>query len=142
MLRVFLFETKHDAELVSAVQKYITSRVSTSLDEAWDFPIESQRRRNFPSSRDHKQWRGDRLTFQGDDVCSTTDRLRPPIAWTVLWRGTYSNQFGYYIPEAFRRWGYVFWDAERFELMKAESVLERQHKERWRNRDTRMRYPL
>lgn len=37
----------------------------------------------------------------------------PPQAWVILFKNRYSNLFGRYVPDAVRRWGYVFWDASR-----------------------------
>lgn len=47
------------------------------------------------------------MPFEGDK-----ENL-PPLAWVTLWKGTYSNPFGSYIPDSFRDWGYVMWDAGR-----------------------------
>lgn len=83
------------------------------------------RRREAPTERDRKQRRRDPFPFQGD-VESDPDGVYPPLAWTVLWEGTYSNLYGYYVGDEIRSWGYVIWDAPRFEQMGAEAVLRRQ----------------
>lgn len=57
--------------------------------------------------------------------------LRPPLAWTILWKGTYSSLLGYYLPSMCRRWGYVMWDAARIEATGARALLLRQWDERW-----------
>lgn len=47
----------------------------------------------------------------------------PPLAWTLVFGGTYSNIFGEYIPEKFQKWGWVMWDAARLERMGAKDVM-------------------
>ncbi len=57
-----------------------------------------------------QRWR-DPLPFEGDDE-PDTNGLRLPLAWTLIWRGTYSNlralHIGRHLPL-----GYVMWDAAR-----------------------------
>lgn len=47
------------------------------------------------------------LPFQGDGLDL------PPLAWTQIWNCTYSDHIGGFITPTIRRWGYVFWDADR-----------------------------
>ena len=65
------------------------------------------------------------------------DGSQPPLAWTLMWGGTYSNVYGWYIEPDFRRWGYVFWDAARIERTGAEELLLRQVEELWGDEDPR-----
>ncbi|RMZ78575.1 hypothetical protein DV738_g3796, partial [Chaetothyriales sp. CBS 135597] len=57
--------------------------------------------------------------------------LYPPLAWTLIWHGTYSNLYGWYIPDEIRRWGYVMWDAARLERTGGKELLMRQWIEYW-----------
>ena len=95
---------------------------------------QSSRRRQSPSDQDLKQKQRDPFPFPGDD-----ENL-PPLAWTLIWQGTYSNTFGWCIPSDLRSWGYIMWDAARFERIGAKEVLARQWEERWKGGDPRYRY--
>jgi len=94
------------------------------------------RRQERMSDRDRKQLRRDPLPFNGDDE-SDTDGLHPPLAWTLLWGGTYSNLYGDYVQDVIRRWGYVMWDAWRLERTGAKELLMRQWEEDWGDSDPR-----
>ncbi|KAF2148785.1 hypothetical protein K461DRAFT_297284 [Myriangium duriaei CBS 260.36] len=59
--------------------------------------------------------------FTGD-----ADSDGPPFAWTVLWRDTYSDMTGYYIPNTLKDWGYVMWDARRIKETGADELLKKQ----------------
>ncbi|GLA90105.1 hypothetical protein AtubIFM56815_005659 [Aspergillus tubingensis] len=82
---------------------------------AFTHAAQSGRRAIAPSERDKKEERREPLPF----------RAHPPLAWTLLWKGTYSNMLGSYIPDEFHRWGYVMWDAARLERTGAKEVLAR-----------------
>ncbi|ODM18747.1 hypothetical protein SI65_05364 [Aspergillus cristatus] len=86
-----------------------------------------------PTDQDSKQKRRDPLPFQGDN-----EEL-PPLAWTLIWQGTYSNLFGWYIKDELRSWGYIMWDAARLERTGAKEVLHRQWKACWEDVDPRNR---
>lgn len=61
-------------------------------------------------------------TTTAPDVTITTSQMvthvmgscGPPIAWVLLWDGKYCNLYGAYMPDEFRRWGYVMWDERRW----------------------------
>lgn len=74
---------------------------------------------NTPSDRDIKEKRRDPLPFQGDNG------ELPPLSWTLVWQGIYSNRFGWAVKEELdsRFWGYVMWDAMRLERTGAKDVL-------------------
>lgn len=72
------------------------------------------------------------LPFRGD-----RDLDAPPLAWTTIWNDEYSNLYGRYIPDAMRRWGYVFWDAATLEKAGGIELLRRQWEEGWRADDPR-----
>ncbi|POS68905.1 hypothetical protein DHEL01_v212700 [Diaporthe helianthi] len=38
----------------------------------------------------------------------------PPLAWVLMWDGKYCNLYGDYVPDDFRRWGYILWDERRW----------------------------
>ena len=103
----------------------------TLEDEAQD-----ERRRVTPSERDRKQERRDPMPFKGD-VELDADGSHPPLCWTLIWGGTYSNLYGFYIDNAIRHWGYVFLDAARVERTGAKDLLMRQWNKRWENSDPR-----
>jgi hypothetical protein len=74
-----------------------------------------------PSDRRLKQQRLEPMPFPGDIV-----GLHPPLAWTLLWKETYSNTYGLYIiSNDLRSWGYVIWDAARIEGTPVRRVLYR-----------------
>lgn len=106
------------------------------LEEALGETAQFQRRQEGLSKRDQKQQRRELLPFTGERD-PVTDELRPPQAWTLLWRGTYSNLYGYYVQDIIRRWGYVMWDASRLERTGAKEVLARQWEADWGDSDPR-----
>lgn len=80
----------------------------------------------------------DRMTEERAPLLFTRDDLGgPPLAWTLIWAGTYSNLHGWYTSDEMRRWAYVFWDAERMEGWGGRKLLERQWEEFWDGNDPR-----
>lgn len=67
----------------------------------------------------------------------STDTTHPPLAWTLIWEGTYSSLVGYFINDKLRKWGYVMWDAARLEKTGAKEVLKRQWESDWLGQDPR-----
>ncbi|KAK8115552.1 hypothetical protein PG984_012054 [Apiospora sp. TS-2023a] len=71
--------------------------------------------------REEAEERRDPVEFLGDDAASlATDERKgpgsgPPIAWVRLWNGHHSNLYGENVPPSPQRWGYVMWDARRWE---------------------------
>lgn len=82
-------------------------------------------RQTEPSARDALMASAAPLPFLGDGLDG------PPLAWTVIWGGTYSSLIGAYVSDEMRRWAYVFWDADRLEGHGGRGVLERQWGEFW-----------
>ncbi|KAK4198574.1 hypothetical protein QBC40DRAFT_283561 [Triangularia verruculosa] len=82
---------------------------------------------------------GDVLTWQ---VQYDDNDPPPPLAWTLIWGGTYSNLYGYFIPEELARWGYVFWDAQRLEQSGGKELLMRQWEAEWSGSDPREENPF
>jgi len=128
----FVLSIKDHALLVSAMQEHISwPRGHFLEDEALGDTAQSMRRRERLSDQDQKEKRRDPLPFGGDR------ELYPPLAWTLIWRGTYSNLYGYYVEDTIRRWGYIMWDAERLEYAGAKEVLAQQWESSWGNSDPR-----
>ncbi|OJJ87649.1 uncharacterized protein ASPGLDRAFT_63789 [Aspergillus glaucus CBS 516.65] len=94
---------------------------------------QSRRRRLHPTDQDLKQKRRDPLPFQGGN------EEFPPLARTLIWQGTYSNLFGWYIKDDVRSWGYIMWGAARLERTGVKEVLHRQWKACWKDVDPRNR---
>ncbi|KAK4241087.1 hypothetical protein C8A03DRAFT_41485 [Achaetomium macrosporum] len=82
----------------------------------------------------------DPLPFRGDEAVDGEDGS-PPWAWAYIWKDTYSSLYGEFIPDNFRRWGYVVWDYDRLARMAAMEVLgqkwREQHGENWTPEGTR-----
>ena len=70
--------------------------------------------------------------FRGD-----SDPDAPPQAWTTIWKETYSNLYGWYTSDEMRRWGYIFWDADRLAQTGGMELLKRQWEELWDDDDPR-----
>lgn len=115
------------------MQDNISWPLGDFLKHAWGETAQYCRRRNQPLSvRDELQLRREAFPFMGDSE-SSTGALLPPLAWTLMWRGTYSNLYGYYVGDMMRRWGYIMWDAPRLERTGAKEVLARQWEDYWTN---------
>lgn len=80
------------------------------LEETMEFAAQVSRRHGDLNDRDRAEEKGQAMMFAGDDAGA------PPVAWTLLWGGRYSNLFGGYVPDELRRWGYVIWDARRIDV--------------------------
>lgn len=138
LLRHVLLDMKDHEHLVSTMQKHLEWFTGYFLEyEALGDVTQAIRRREAPTERDRKQRQRDPLPFRGD-VESDPEGAHPPLAWTILWGGTYSNLYGYYVRDDIRSWGYVMWDAPRFELMGAEAVLRRQRADHYGEGDPRV----
>lgn len=131
LLRTVLvyLESGGDREtLVNIMQRNIVSfqlrLVDTDVGILCDGRQE-ERRAQAPSRKDELTNERAPLPFQGDCLSG------PPLAWTIIWGGTYCNMIGDYIPDKLRQWGYVFWDADRLEGCGGRDVLRRQWEDRW-----------
>ncbi|KAM0193759.1 hypothetical protein ACHAPA_011050 [Fusarium lateritium] len=113
-----IFQARDHDELVETVAKNIISGDSQWIDMTTDELAQKQRRDRLFSDRDRAQQRRDAMPFKGDK-----ENL-PPLAWVTLWKETYSNLYGSYIPDGFRDWGYVMWDAARLVSSGAVATLE------------------
>ncbi|RDL30361.1 uncharacterized protein BP5553_10239 [Venustampulla echinocandica] len=129
LLYTVFFTVRDHAHLVSTMQEHITWPEGYFLEgDALGETAQLQRRQEWPSSRDQKEQRRDPLPFEGDN---DRDANGPPLAWTLIWQGTYSNLYGHYVEDNIRRWGYVMWDAVRLERTGAKEVLARQWEADW-----------
>ena len=106
------------------------------LEDALGETAQYERRQERLSNRDQKQERRDLLPFKGDSE-EDIDGSHPPLAWTLIWGGTYSNLYGYYVQDVIRRWGYVMWDETRLQLSGVKELLARQWEEDWGDSDPR-----
>ena len=126
---------KDHGHLVATMQANICHPSGHFLeDEALGDTTQYRRRQKRPCERDEKQRRQDPMPFKGDGE-PNEHGPRPPLAWVLMWGETYSNLYGYYVPDTIRRWGYVMWDAARLEQIGAKGVLLQQWDEAWGTTD-------
>ncbi|KAK0701220.1 hypothetical protein B0T21DRAFT_379173 [Apiosordaria backusii] len=116
------------------------------MDGALDTERYHYYRSDNPTERDEKEKKREPMIFVGD-VSTWHDQdgdkdPPPPLAWTLMWGGTYSNLYGSCIPESIARWGYIFWDAERLIRSGGKELLMRQWEEEWSDFDVREQFPL
>jgi hypothetical protein len=93
-LSFVFFDIKDHAKLVSEMQTHIDR--GAFLGEEYGAAckqVQSWRWKTGPSERDRKQYRRVPLPLQEDREPNRC-QLLPPLAWTLLWGGTYSNIFG------------------------------------------------
>jgi hypothetical protein len=119
VLSAVLKMADHD-ELVRLVRESITSVQGHGgyfdwIDEAVRGTYQDDRRQRWYSEHAAAQDRREKTPFDKDTL------NLPPLAWVTFWKGEASNYFGSYVPNTFRRWGFVMWDATRLE---ASGVLE------------------
>jgi len=117
--------TRDHMQRVSAMQEQICLPLGDFLEDgALDQMTQQERRRKQPSHRDQKELWRDPLPFEGNK------ELCPTLAWTTLWRGTYSNRYGDYLDDAIRHWGYIMWDAVRLQDTGGKEILSQLWEER------------
>ncbi len=118
-------------ELVRAIREAPLRR-GYPIRKLIDREIQTQRRRLFPSPRDDLEATREELPFSGDREDG------PPLGWVLAFKGTYSNAFGWYIPDSLQDWGWVFWDARRFAREGGlKGYLEAHWSEYWEDDDPR-----
>ncbi|KAF2271914.1 uncharacterized protein EI97DRAFT_347476, partial [Westerdykella ornata] len=122
LLHTVLSQKNHHDDLVHTVRMNLQWPVNGSFHEPFfkEGPIR-HRWMNYRTEEDQMQRRRDPLPFTGDG-----DASGPPLAWTMMWKGTYSNLYGCHISEELRQWGYIMWDAERLQKLYGDDVLLRQ----------------
>jgi hypothetical protein len=77
-----------------------------------------------PSVWDEKMERKEPLLFGGDDD-GFGNELRPPLAWTIIWRNRHSSLYGMFMTRKTQSWGYVMWDKARLQRSGADVMLSR-----------------
>ncbi|KAI9776310.1 MAG: hypothetical protein M1839_000471 [Geoglossum umbratile] len=132
VLHVMFSRVSDHARLAFAMQSQSTpSRYGFLGNGAWSKVTQSELRHELPPThREEKQQCYDPLPFTGDGD-SQTDGPCPPLAWTLLWGGTYSNLFGEHVKDVMHQWGYVMWDARRLQRTGAKKLLQRQSQRGW-----------
>ncbi|KAK4234130.1 hypothetical protein C8A03DRAFT_38115 [Achaetomium macrosporum] len=101
-----VLETSNHEQLVTTMQGYMV-RNATFIESLLDVTAQEFRRRDHPSEEDRAEARRERLPSLGDMEDS------PLLAWVMLWRGMYRNEYGGSVDETLKAWGYVFWDVGR-----------------------------
>ena len=134
LLHTVLFKIRDHEHLVSTIQQQMGSSYIplNALEGVLGEADQAMRRENRPSEQDRMQEERAPFPFRGDGGLDA-----PPLAWTTIWDGTYSNLYGWYVPDELRRWGYVFWDATRLEGSGAMEVLKQQWEQAWDGDDPR-----
>ena len=131
LLHTFLFRVQNHESLVSTLRESVTKGGNHIEDDILAEPAQFFRRHARFVERDWKEQRREAMSFEGEN------EKTPPLAWTSIWDGTYSNMYGYVIPKDLRQWGYVMWDAARMENSGAKGVLKRQWDKAWGSSDPR-----
>lgn len=124
---VLFWKMPHE-DLVLMMQKHL-ERVYISFDTGTGLLGSTEqeiRRRDSPTARDEMQDKRVPMPFVGD---GNPDDL--PIAWTLIWNGTYSNLYGSYLPEEIRPWGYIFWDEATLDATGGKELLRKQWVDYW-----------
>jgi hypothetical protein len=102
------------------MQKHMI-RYTSFIEDCMTWGVQGRRRDQYPSDEDHAQTRRDRILFLGD-----RDPHAPPLAWVMMWRGQYRNEFGRAVNGRFKRWGFVFWDCKRLDASGCKERLARE----------------
>ncbi|KAM0552658.1 hypothetical protein ACHAPJ_007755 [Fusarium lateritium] len=111
----------HDhLNLVETVSKYMVLLGENWIVETTDSFALQGRHKYWNSERDKAQDDRQEMSFKGD-----RDDL-PPLAWVTIWKGTYSNIYGYCMPDSLRTWGYVMWGSGRLMDSGAMATLDQQ----------------
>lgn len=118
----------HDQErLVDIMQRSIVSSYIPISGHEGLFGQSKQQRR-----RQEEPTIGDSLTEERAPCPFCGDNLSaPPLAWTLIWGGTYSNLFGWYTGDELRQWAYVFWDGVRLRKYAGDEFLAKQWEQCW-----------
>lgn len=123
LLHNLLFTMNNRERLIATLQQYLIPS-NIPLNEHDGVLGMNQQARSPPSK--HRQMRNTPLPFRGDGEPDA-----PPLAWTMIWGGTYSDLYGWVVPDEIRRWGCVFWDGVRLERTGGADVLMRLWERRW-----------
>ncbi|OJI87273.1 hypothetical protein ASPTUDRAFT_114743 [Aspergillus tubingensis CBS 134.48] len=133
-LHKILYEIQDHMEVVRIMENNLVILWAEFLGNyggALDIDTRHDRRLDYPSAEDKREELRDLLPFRGD-IVNNSDGEYSPLAWTILWGGTYSNMLGGEGVSYIAEWGYVMWDAARLERTGAKEVLARRWRERLR----------
>jgi hypothetical protein len=83
------------------MQKYMAP-YCIFIEPILDWTSQDMRRREHPSEEDRAEARRERLPFLGDAEDG------PPLAWVIVWRGRYSNEYGSVIDRRLKRGAMCF----------------------------------
>lgn len=128
-----IVSTRDHDQLDALMTKNIRVSLDVPLLQGLDLFTQEQRRANTPSARDQRENNRELMKFVRDEP----ENGKPPLAWVMIWRGSYSNLFGDVIPHDMKRWGYVIWDATRLVENGAKHLLNYQWGQRWSWADPR-----
>lgn len=131
LLHRVIFEITNHEDLVATMQQRLTSSYIpiNALEGILGETQQTMRRHERPSDRDRMQEERAPLPFRGD-----SEPDAPPLGWVIIWGGTYSNLYGWYVSDDMRQMGYVFWDAatlENVEGKNGKQVLKQLWAEFW-----------
>lgn len=132
----------YEEQLTAVRERLISPGIALSPDDrASPFSRAAQNRQRHlhPSERHRMTAERAPFPFPRDrlpDGKLGVDKL-PPVAWTMIWKDTYSNLFGAYTADDFRRWGYVFWDDFTVGRLRGHRVLWVQMDQNWGGVDPR-----
>ncbi|RAL08239.1 uncharacterized protein BO97DRAFT_428543 [Aspergillus homomorphus CBS 101889] len=122
-------EQNHDQQLVEIIKNEMRIEpigfLGTYSGAVTEICKNALRARRGLSEQDLKRERRDPFPFRGDIIPDPNAEF-PPLAWTIIWKDTYSNVVGDAIPYRMRYWGYVMWDAERITKAGGKEILQRQ----------------
>ncbi|KAI0436547.1 hypothetical protein F4803DRAFT_572328 [Xylaria telfairii] len=117
-------EIEDQEQLVSWMGDCLMTPLDTDciLSESISMSAHLDRRARFansPNDKDMAEQRADSMEFLGDSLPLDG----PPLAWVVLWDGIYVNLYGEFTPNSLKRWGYVMWDASRWDGMRVDELI-------------------
>lgn len=104
------------------MQQHLSSHTDF-MEDAMSWLTQSRRRELYPLPEDEAQRRRDPMPFLGDREGEGADA--PPLAWVIMWRGQYKNEFGRSVKDRFKEWGFVFWDCKRLKESGKRKTLVR-----------------
>ncbi|KUI64183.1 hypothetical protein VM1G_10951 [Cytospora mali] len=131
-LALHMSKTEGHDQLVDLMIKYLKRSQACFFQDCMHDVSQVERRGgvNGFGYKDRAEQRREAMPFVGDDddvseaSATVSSNFVPPLAWVLLWDGMYCNLYGVYLPEEFRRWGYVMWDARRWNSMEcAKEIL-------------------
>ncbi|KAJ5962198.1 hypothetical protein N7501_007139 [Penicillium viridicatum] len=143
LLYTIAIRVKDHSQLVSIMQSKLTLHSCFLGDDILGSAAQMERRDEAPSDQDLKEQERAPLPFRGDKSPDPFGEY-PPLAWTLIWKETYSNITGEWLTEfmgenGLQHWGYVIWDQRRLRSSGAVEVLKRQIAADWGEEDPRDR---